>query len=433
MTIALSGFAILILLCFLGAPVGFATLLVGFVGFAMLRGFDAGLSMVGQQVTHGAINYGMSVIPLFVLMGVFIYRANISTDLFDAANRRFGQLRGGLAYSTVLSCGGFAAVSGSTLATAATMAKVAMPSMRQHGYRDSIGAGTIAAGGTLGIMIPPSVPLVIYGVIAEQDVGQLFIAGIVPGCLLMLLFMLAIRLQLFADPTLAPEPTDAAPPAPGSRNAVSGVWPVLALFGLVLGGIYGGIFTATEAAGIGAIGAMVIALMRGHLRRLPEWRDALLETVILTAKIFAVLLGALVFTQFINLSGLPIAILRFVMAHELGGLQIVLFILFLALVMGMVFEAMGILVLLVPMFIPALFAAQVDMIWFGILVILVAEIGLLTPPIGMNVFVVKSVLPDVALGAVFRGVMPYVAALFVALGLLLLVPQLATGLPSLVR
>jgi tripartite ATP-independent transporter DctM subunit len=436
MTVALVGFAILILLCFLGVPVAFATLLVGFAGFGLLRGFEASLSMVGQQITYGAINYGMSVIPLFVLMGVFIYRAEISGDLFDAANRRFGRLRGGLAYSTILSCGGFSAVSGSTLATAATMAKVAMPSMRQHGYRDSIAAGTIAAGGVLGIMIPPSVPLVIYGLIAEQDVGKLFIAGIAPGLLLIVLFMIAVRLQLLVAPGLAPEPTAASTlgaAAIGAGGALRKVWPVLALFVLVLGGIYGGIFTATEAAGIGATGAMFIALMRGHLRRVSEWYGALLETLILTAKIFAVLLGALVFTQFVNFSGLPVAILRFVTTHQLDGLQIVLFVLLLALIMGMVFEAMGILVLLVPIFIPALMAANVDMIWFGILVILVAEIGLLTPPIGMNVFVVKSVLPDVVLGQIFRGVLPYVAALFVALALLLAVPQIATGLPSLVR
>lgn len=433
MSIALIGVGVLLLLCFLGVPVAFATLLVGFVGFGMLRGVEASLSMVGQQVTYGAINYGMSVIPLFVLMGVFIYRAEISGDLFDAANRRFGRRRGGLAYSTILSCGGFSAVSGSTLATAATMAKVAMPSMRQHGYRDSIAAGTIAAGGVLGIMIPPSVPLVIYGLIAEQDVGKLFIAGIAPGILLIVLFMIAVRLQLIVRPELAPEPATALAAATDTRSAVCKVWPVLGLFILVLGGIYGGIFTATEAAGIGATGAMVIALIRGHLRRLSEWADALTETLILTAKIFAVLLGALVFTQFINFSGLPIAILRFVTTHQMDGLEIVLFVLLLALLLGMVFEAMGILVLLVPIFIPALTAANVDMIWFGILVILVAEIGLLTPPIGMNVFVVKSVLPDVALGQIFRGVLPYVGALFVALALLLAVPQIATGLPSLVR
>jgi tripartite ATP-independent transporter DctM subunit len=433
MSIALIGVGVLLLLCFLGVPVAFATLLVGFVGFGMLRGVEASLSMVGQQVTYGAINYGMSVIPLFVLMGVFIYRAEISGDLFDAANRRFGRRRGGLAYSTILSCGGFSAVSGSTLATAATMAKVAMPSMRLHGYRDSIATGTIAAGGVLGIMIPPSVPLVIYGLIAEQDVGKLFIAGIAPGILLIALFMIAVRLQLIVRPELAPEPATPVAAASATRSTAGKVWPVLALFVLVLGGIYGGIFTATEAAGIGATGAMMIALMRGHLRRLSEWSDALTETLILTAKIFAVLLGALVFTQFINFSGLPIAILRFVTTHQLDGLQIVLFVLLLALILGMVFEAMGILVLLVPIFIPALMAANVDMIWFGILVILVAEIGLLTPPIGMNVFVVKSVLPDVALGQIFRGVLPYVGALFVALALLLTVPQIATGLPSLVR
>lgn len=431
MTIALLGFGLLLILCFVGFRVGFATLAVGFGGFALERGFSAALAMVGQQVFHDSMNYNLSVIPLFILMGVFIFRSDVSSDLYDAAYSALGRFRGGLALATVLACGGFSAVCGSTLATAATMSKVAMPPMRAFKYSDKLATGTIAAGGTLGIMIPPSVPLVIYGIIAEQDIGLLFIAGVLPGILLMLLFLIAVSVTVYFDPDSAPP---AEPLEPARRKAaIRGTLPILILFVIVLGGIYGGGFTATEASGIGAFGAAVIALMRGYLRTISEWKACLVDTAITTAKIFIVLLGAVVFSQFINLSGLPYDLLEYVDEWELTGWQLVAFVAVIALLMGMVFEAIGILVLLVPVFLPALSVSGVDMIWFGIVVVIVSEIGLITPPIGMNVFVVKSVLPDVRLGDIFRGVLPFIFVLLLALILIFLVPEIATFLPNLMR
>jgi len=431
MTTALIGFACLLGLCFFGFRVGFATLIVGFVGFALERGWFASLAMVAQQVTEDAQNYNLSVIPLFILMGVFIYRSDISADLYDAAYAALGRFKGGLALATVLACGGFSAVCGSTLATAATMSKVAMPQMKAYNYSDKLAAGTIAAGGTLGIMIPPSVPLVIYGIIAEQDIGLLFIAGILPGIMLVLLFLLAVAVMVRLDPGAAPEA--ALLDAERKRKAVRGTTPVLVLFVIVLGGIYGGIFTPTEASGIGATGAAVIAFLRGHLRSLAEWRICLVEAAMTTAKIFMVLFGAVVFTQFINLSGMPYDLLDAVDAWDMNGPQLVLFVCAIALLMGMVFESIGIIVLLVPVFLPALYALDVDMIWFGIIVVLVTEIGLITPPIGMNVFVVKSVLPEVRLADIFKGVGFYIVALGVGLIAVYSVPQIAVFLPSIVR
>lgn len=431
MTTALLGFAILLGLCFFGFRVGFATLIVGFVGFALERGWLASLAMVAQQVTEDAQNYNLSVIPLFILMGVFIYRSDISADLYDAAYAALGRMRGGLALATVLACGGFSAVCGSTLATAATMSKVAMPQMKAYNYSDKLAAGTIAAGGTLGIMIPPSVPLVIYGIIAEQDIGLLFIAGILPGLMLVMLFLLAVSIMVRLDPASAPAAAELD--AERKRKAIRGTTPVLVLFVIVLGGIYGGVFTPTEASGIGATGAAVIALLRGHLRTLAEWRVCLVEAAMTTAKIFIVLFGAVVFTQFINLSGMPYDLLDAVDDWQLDARELVIFICIIALLMGMVFESIGIIVLLVPVFLPALYATGVDMIWFGIIVVLVTEIGLITPPIGMNVFVVKSVLPQVRLADIFRGVGFYIAALAIGLVAVYLFPQIATFLPSIAR
>ncbi|WP_170574886.1 TRAP transporter large permease [Ruegeria atlantica] len=431
MVTALIGFAALLALCFLGFRVGFATLVVGFFGFAWERGWSASLAMVGQQVFHDSMNYNLSVIPLFILMGVLIVHARISQDLYDAAYSALGRFRGGLALATVLAAGGFSAVCGSTLATAATMAKVAMPPMRDYKYSRRLASGTIAAGGTLGIMIPPSVPLVIYGLIAEQDIGLLFIAGILPGLLLVTLFLICVGIVVRRDPTAAPP----APPLDPERRktAIRGTLPVLILFLVVLGGIYTGAFTATEAAGIGSFGAAVIAVLRGHMRTFSEWRECLVDATTTTATIFIVLLGAIVFAQFINLSGMPYDLLDMVDEWQLSPFQLVVFVCIIAILMGMVFEAIGILVLLVPVFLPALTINGIDMIWFGILVVLVSEIGLITPPIGMNVFVVKSVLPEVPLGKIFRGVMPYILALVTGLVLVLVFPTIATFLPNLMR
>ncbi|MEO1796288.1 MAG: TRAP transporter large permease [Pseudomonadota bacterium] len=431
MTTGLLGFAILIGLCFFGFRVGFVTLIVGVVGFALMRGWEAAFAMAGQQIMEDAMNYNLSVIPLFILMGVFIYRADVSRDLYDAAYAAFGKMKGGLALSTVVACAGFSAVCGSSLATAATMTKVAMPPMKKYHYRDSLATGTIAAGGTLGIMIPPSVPLVIYGIVAEVDIGLLFMAGILPGLMLVFLFMVAIQIRVWLDPTAGPagEPL----PEEEKRRALRGVWPVIGLFVVVLGGIYGSIFTPTEASGIGAFGAAVIAIARGHLRTLTEWKETLVEAAKTTASLFIVIFGALIFSQFINLSGLPFDLLFMVADMELDAYELVITIAIIAVLMGMIFESIGILLLLVPVFLPALYAADVDMIWFGIVVVVVTELGLITPPIGMNVFVVKSVAPQVRLVQIFRGVTPFVFAILVALIIVFLVPGIATFLPSVLR
>ena len=429
MTAALIGFACVIALALAGVRIAFASLLVGIVGIASVRGLDAAFTVTGQQVIENATNYNLSVIPLFILMGVLIYRADLSSDLYDSAYAALGTLRGGLAHATVLACAGFSAVCGSSLATAATMTKVAVPSMRRRGYDDRLATGTVAAGGTLGIMIPPSVPLVIYGIVAEQDVGRLFVAALVPGLLLVASFLLVVSLTVRFRPDMAP--AGERLPADAARRALAGTVPVLLLFALVLGGIYGGVFTPTEAGGMGALGAAAIAVARGHLRSVSEWREALAEAATSTAAIFAVIFGTLVFSQYVNLSGMPYDLVDLVLDLGLGPVGLVAAVAVLAILMGMIFESIGILLLLVPVFLPALIDTGVDLIWFGIVVVLVTELGLITPPVGMNVFIVRATASDATLGSVFAGVVPFALAMLLVLGALLASPGIATLLPRL--
>jgi tripartite ATP-independent transporter DctM subunit len=428
MTIALVGFACLLVLCFLGFPLGFSTLLTGLAGFAYMRGWDwhASVTMMAQQIVDTGANYGLSVIPLFLLMGVFIHRANISEDLYEASNALLGRYPGGLAQSTVLACAGFAAVSGSSLATAATMTKVAMPHMRRYGYDDALSSGVIAAGGTLGIMIPPSVPLVIYGLVAEQDIGKLFIAGVCPGIVLVVLYMAAVFAVVWRRPEAGP--AGAAVPRAERVRAYLNVWPVVVLFVLVLGGIYFGIFTATEASGIGATGAAAFAVWRGRLRTIGQLYETLLEACRTTAALFIVIFGAQVFSNFIDLSGLPSALVDMVEAMKLSPTGTVFAICVICILLGMIFEAIGILLIIVPVFLPILIFQDVNLIWFGVVMVLVVELGLVTPPIGMNVFTVRAMMPDIRLSRIFRGVMPFVVSDLVALGLLFAFPAIATWL-----
>lgn len=432
MTAALIAFAFVIGLSFFGVRIGFASLAVGFLGVALERGWNAGFTMVGQQVLDDAMNYNLSVIPLFILMGTFIHRSEVSNDLYNAAYAGLSRIRGGLAHSTVVACAGFSAVCGSSLATAATMTKVGMPSMTKFKYSSSLATGTIAAGGTLGIMIPPSVPLVIYGLVTQQDIGLLFLAGIIPGLMLVLSFLVVVGLWVRVSPEAAPFDQDGLDKS-SKRKSVLAVIPILGLFILVLGGIYGKIFTPTEAAGVGATGAAVIALSRGHLWKLSEWRDALVESVSATAGLFMVLFGALVFLQYITLTGMPFDLMFWVEDMGLSPLGLVIMVTVIALLMGMVFEAIGILLLLVPVFLPALELAGVDLIWFGIIIVLVIELGLITPPIGINVFVVNAMVSGVPLSAVFKGVLPFVAAMLAVLVVLIAVPGIATFLPSMAQ
>ena len=390
MTESLIGFAVLLLVVFLGFPLGFAMVMVGFFGFGYIRGWEPALETVGQLILDFSMSYSFSVLPLFVLMGTFVYRAGLSEDLYDASNAWLGHYKGGLAMATVAACGGFSAVSGSSVATAATMAKVAMPSMRRYGYNENLAAGTIAAGGTMGILIPPSIALVIYGIIVEEDVGKLFIAGIVPGILTILIYIAVIKALITVRPGLGPR----GPWTPWRDRvrALKGVWGIIALFVLVLGGIYLGVFTPTEAGGIGAVGAMAFAISRRKM----GWRgffSALVEAGQTTTMVFSVAFGAVILSNFMNISGLPNQIVDWVNSLEVAPITVIVVICLIYVALGCVFEGIGMILLTVPIFFPVVQSLGFDLIWFGIVVIMVTEISLITPPIGMNVFVVYGGLP----------------------------------------
>jgi len=429
MLISVVALIVLLVLALAGVPLGFAFILVGIAGFAIVRGnLEAAFVMAGQQIFDVATNANLVVIPLFILMGEFIHRARLSTELYDAANALFGHRRGGLAMSTVGACAGFASVCGSSLATAATMSKVAMPSMRRFKYADSLSSGSIAAGGTLGILIPPSVPMVIYGLLAEADIGKLFIAGIVPGLLLTALFMAAIAIQVRLHPELGP---------PGERTpwnerlrAISRIWGIAVLFIVIIGGIYVGVFTPTEAAGVGAAGAFLFAVTHGKVR-LAGIMEALFDAGRTSGMIFLVAYGALIFSNFINLAGFTQAMVDLLQGLNLPGLGIVLAMCAIYIVLGCVFDSLAMILLTIPIFVPILTPFGIDLIWFGIVVIIVVELGLITPPIGMNVFVVQSTIGDVSVWTVFRGVWPFIYAMLATLGLVIAFPWIATGLTQL--
>ena len=427
METVIAGFIVLFALVFVGVPLGFSLLLVGIGGFAVVRGIEPGLAMAGQQILDISTNFGFSVLPLFILMGAFVHRAELSVELYEAANAWLGHRRGGLAMATVAACGGFAAVSGSSLATAATMAKVAMPSMRRFGYQDSLAAGSVAAGGTLGILIPPSVPMVIYGILTETDIGKLFIAGLVPGILLTILFIFAIAAATWLNPAIGPR---GEKKGWGDRwRALSKVWGILVLLAVVLGGIYFGIFTPTEAGGIGAAGAFLFALGRRKLGW-KELTDSLIDAGRTTGMIFVVAFGALIFSQFVSLAGLSDALVSMIQLLDVSPIGVILVMCVILVLLGCVFDSLAMLLLTVPIFTPILEPLGVDMIWFGIVMIIVVEMGLITPPIGMNVFVVKSAILDVDLWAIYRGVWPFIIATIICLALIMILPEIALLLPQ---
>jgi C4-dicarboxylate transporter, DctM subunit len=422
MTAAIVGFAAVFLLAFAGVPLAFAMLLAGVGGYAALRGMDPSLHMLGQVVVDASANYGMSVLPMFILMGLFVHKADISGELYDAANAWLGHLKGGLAHATLAACSLFAAISGSSIATAATMTKVAMPPMRRLGYHDRLSTGAVASGGVLGVLIPPSVPLVIFGLLTETDIRQLFIATIVPGILLLLLFLGAVWVTLLLNPALGPRGVRV--PLRRRFLALKGVWSTIVLFAFVMGGLYGGVFTATECAGMGATGALLIALARRKL----SFRGALeclQETAVTTAMIFAIVFGALVFANFITLSGLTAQLVEWIQNSGFSLVGVLLAMVVIYLVLGALMEAMGLLLLTAPIFTVIAVEMGASPIWFGIFVVMMIEIGMLTPPVGMNVFTVKSLLPEVKLSTIFRGVMPFVVANLIAVGMLIAWPQLA--------
>ncbi len=428
MTTALIGVAILCVLLSVGVPLGFGLLIVGTVGFALVHpnGFSAAFAVAGQQVVDLATNFQFAVLPMFVLMGVFVTRAALSDDLYECAHRWIGHYRGGLAMATVAACGGFSAVSGSSAATAATMAKVAIPTMQKYSYAASLAAGTVAAGGTLGILIPPSGALVVYGILTEQDIAQLFVAGIVPGALTIAVYITAIKVVTTIWPRLGP-PAERSP-WPARWQALWKVWGVLALFALIVGGMFFGVFTPNEAGGIGAVGAFVFAIIRRRMSWPILWAS-LIEAARTSATIFTVAFGALVLNQFVNISGMPEAVLGFIEGLNASPMHVILAILVFYVILGMFIEGYAIIFLTVPIFVPIVQGLGFDLVWWGIVLVMVVEISLITPPIGLNVFIMKSMLPEVPLGQIFLGIVPFFCADMVRLSLVVLVPAIALWLP----
>ena len=435
MIASLIGFASVLILVLLRMPIAFAMGLVGMIGYMLETSYRGSISMVSRLIIDASQDYGLSVVPLFVLMGLFVNKGGIARELYQVSNAFLGHFKGGLAMATILACGGFAAISGSSLATAATMSKVAMPEMRRYGYADSLSTASIAAGGTLGILIPPSVILVIYGLLTETSIGDLFIAGIIPGGLGILFYLVAVRWSVWRNPEAGP----AGDRADWSERvrALKGVWAVLLLFFLVIGGLYGALnvwpvyirFSPTEAAGMGAFGAFVIALARGGLT-FGDTAEVLRDTALTTASLFSVLIGAWIFSNFVNLAGLPEALRGAVTAYDIPPWAVMGLILLIYIALGCVFESLSMLLLTVPIFFPLVTSLGYDPVWFGIVVVVVTEISLITPPVGLNVFVLKGVVGDVTTGTIFRGVTPFWMVDILRLAVLLAIPALALWLPA---
>jgi C4-dicarboxylate transporter DctM subunit len=430
MTETLVAFAVLLALAFARMPIAFAMLIVGGAGFALKRGWPAAFDQVAQTTFAAGIDYELSVVPLFILMGNFVARAGMSQELFRAAYTFIGHWKGGLAMSTIVACAGFGSICGSSIATAATMSRVAYPPMKKLGYSDKLASASIAAGGTLGILIPPSTIMVIYGIITETNIGRLFAAGVLPGVLAVALLCVAVRWVVWRDANAGPA---------GERSswseritALQGIWGVIVLFVISIGGIYAGFFTATEGAGVGAAGAFVFAAARRAL----TWRvlrDILVESARTTGMLFMILIGALVFANYINFTTLPMDLMGFVEQFSLHPMLVVMSICAIYVVLGTAMEELSMILLTVPVFFPLIVALGFDPVWFGILVVVVVEIGLISPPVGMNLFVLSSLLPQVSTPTLFRGVLPFVTADVVRLFILAAFPAISLWLPSVLK
>ena len=422
--IGLISICCLFLLIAIGCPIGLAMIFVGFVGFSSIVGLEPAINMLETGAFETASNYSLTLIPLFLLMGNLISKAGLSRDLFLAAKKFTGNWSGGLAIAGVSASAAFSAVSGSSLATASTMTKIAYPEMIIHGYDKRLAAGSLAAGGTLGIMIPPSIALLLYALITEQSVTAMFLAGVLPGLLAFLLYVITVIIMArFWQPVNHKYHNEDS----GSiALALKRFFPIAILFGLVMGGLYGGFFTPTEAGGTGAALALVFAVWRGM--RWQQLKQALIETVKLSSSIFFILIGAEIFGYLLSVSQVSFEMISYFNANHFSAGQILASILFFYIVMGFFMESLSMILLTVPIFYPLITQAGIDPIWFGILVVVTVEMGLLTPPVGMNLFVVKNAADDIALSDVIRGVLPFFIADIVRLLILILFPVITLAL-----
>lgn len=430
MLIAATALALMLILMFIGLPIAFAMMLVGAVGLTVLIGWSPMLALVSQTILDTGRSYDLSVVPLFILMGSFIHRSGISDELYRAARAWFGHLRGGLAMATIMACAVFSTVSGSSIATIATMSKVAMPPMRSYGYSDRLAAGAVAAGGTLGVLIPPGVIMIVYGLITETNISQLFIAAIIPALVTIAGYLLAIVAIVHFKPHLGPAAEKAS--RAERLHSLKSMGAILALFVIVIGGIYLGVFTPTESAGVGATGAFLFALTRKTL----AWRafvDIMAETGRVSAMLFIVLIGALVFSALINLVGFPQALSDLITGWGWSPMQTLLVIVAILLVLGMFLETLSMVLLTVPIFFPIVQQMGFSPVWFGIIVVVTAEIGMITPPVGLNIFVLRGVIKDVSSREIYIGLLPFYVTEIFRLLLFIFVPAVVLFLPQMMH
>ena len=425
--VGIIGIVVMFLLLAFRMYIGIAMAIVGFLGMWYLIGFDAAMGVLGiTPLTEGS-SYTLSVIPLFVLMGQFAFVSGISTDIYKTVYTWMGHLKGGLAMATILACAGFAAICGSSLATGATMGMVAIPEMKKYRYDSRLSTGCVAAGGTLGILIPPSIGFIIYGILTEVSIGKLFMAGFIPGILLALLFIITVLIQCAINPKMGPrgESTSFAMKV----KSLSGTWGMLLLFIIVMGGIYLGVFTPTEAAGVGAFGAFLISVVKRKM----TWKklvECLMESGKTTAMIFLIIIGANIFSTFLGLARLPMGLADFVAGLALPSTVILYAIILVFILLGCVMDCYAIMILTVPIIFPVIEALHFDPIWFGVLMVIVLEMGLITPPVGLNVFVLKSAAPEVPLTVIFKGIWPFLLSTMTLIILLTVFPRIALFLPS---
>ena len=425
--IGILGVLALIVLIMLRVKIAVALGIVGLVGYAALDGWSTAFVVLGTTPFDLTAGYALSVMPLFILMGVVSGHSGMSRELFDAANALFSGRRGALAMATIGACAGFGCICGSSLATAATMSRIAVPEMQRLGYDDRLSTGAVAVGGTLGILIPPSVMLVLYAIVAEQSVPQLFAAGLIPGIVLAALQIVVVWVISRVLPGWAPD--SVAVPWSRRIRLLTGMWKLLILFFLAVGGIYAGIFSPTEAAAVAAFGAIAIAALTRRI----GWKvllDSMVETVRTASMLFFILITAFLFSYFLVRTQVPAGLVEWVKATGLPPWLVMVTLVAFYVVLGCVLESIAMMLITVPVFLPLLIELGYDPIWFGVLLVVVIEIGLVTPPVGLNIFVIRSQVPEIPLSSIYAGIMPFLAAAFVLVVLMLAVPELALWLPG---
>lgn len=427
LTVGILGFVVLFALMILRTPVAFAMLLAGFFGTWFLEGLRRAGAVMMTESYSAVANYSLIVVPMFILLGNVASASGFSRGLYDAAHAWVGRLRGGLASASVIGCAAFSAVSGSSVATAVTIGKVALPEMKRLGYGPALSTGSIAAGGTLGFLIPPSTGFVIYAILTEESIGRLFMAGILPGLLMMSLFIGAIWLVTWRDPAAGPR-GEAVPFLQRFRFLMKAA-PLIAVIVVSIGGIYLGVFTPVEASGVGAALTVLLAFATRSLT-FAGFRHAVMETVATSTMLYMIVIGANVFNPFLALTGIPEGLGNGLAALGLGPYGTLMVILLSYIVLGMFLDGLAMLVVTVPIYFPVIIALGFDPIWFGVVVVIVIEMGMITPPVGLNVFVVRNVAQDVGLGTVFRGVTPFLIAMMLCLALIIAIPEIALLIPN---